>query len=58
MRIRKIIIAAAGAMFVAGCAYDDFGYGDSYYDYYGHSGYNHHHRRCWDDYYNTWYNCY
>lgn len=63
MRIRNIIIAGAGAMFLSGCAYDNFGYGDngyggdSYYGYYGHYGYASHPRRCWDDYYGTWYNC-
>lgn len=36
MRIRNIIIAVAGALVVAGCAYDDYGYG---FD----DGYHHHH---------------
>ena len=35
MRIRNIVIATVGALAVAGCAYDDYGYpygyGDRYY---------------------------
>ena len=44
MRIRNIIIAVAGALVVAGCAYDDYGQGfdDGYY-------HHHHHYRDRDD---------
>jgi len=62
MRVRNIMIAAAGAMTVAGCAYDDYGYGDRYYGdrYYDNDGYyrDHHYRdrsgyyRDRDDYWN------
>lgn len=61
MRIRKIIIAAVGAALVSGCAYDDFGYGDGYYNDYGYGygyGYQQRPRQCWNDYYGYWYTCY
>lgn len=46
MRIRNIIIALGGALVLAGCAYDDYGYGfdDGYYHH------HHHHYRDYDDY--------
>ena len=43
VRIRNIVIAAASALAVAGCAYDDYGYGygDRYYgDRYYNDAYN------------------
>lgn len=44
MRIRNIILATMGALTLAGCAYDRYGYGDDY-------GRHHHHHRDRDGYY-------
>lgn len=47
MRIRNVILATAGALLLAGCAYDDDGYGFDGGDYYGY----HHHHHYHDGYY-------
>jgi hypothetical protein len=44
--MKKIAIAAsalAGIIFLSGCAYDTYGYGDRYAYGYGYEGYPYHH---------------